>query len=290
MRYLTIGEIARLTGVGRSTLRDWESHGLISADRRGTHRRFSDEDIRRIREIATMRARGLNPPAIVELLGRPDGASNADVDFDRANLGSRLRKARHDAELTLKQASARVDVSFSHLSGVERGVANPSLALLERLGQLYGTPTGAFWGGMRPPSEPAPQHWQQATMLVTDRGRVRAYAVARGQTICGDLFEAEPGGGSEGQYAHEGEELVYVLEGVLTIWLDGTRQHTIGPGYSLSFPSDVYHRWLNEGAERLRMLWTSVTSAHVARHGSAEAEHGRGEDHAHAELAIAATK
>ena len=273
MKYLTIGEVARLTSVGRSTLRDWEAQGLISADRCGTHRRFSEADIRRIREVATMRARGLNPPAIVELLGRPADATEGKDELDQVNLGGRLRRARHDARLTLKQAAARVGVSFSHLSGIERGVANPSLALLERLGQLYGTPTGAFWGQTRSPSEPVPQHWQEATLLATDRGRVHAYAVARGQTICGDLFEADPGGGSEGQYAHEGEELVYVLEGVLTIWLDGSRRYVIEPGHSLCFRSDVSHRWLNEGPGRLQMLWTSVTPASVARHVGATNGH-----------------
>jgi transcriptional regulator with XRE-family HTH domain len=224
--------------------------------------------MRRIREVATMRARGLNPPAIAELLGRPLDATD-DAEFDPVNLGGRLRRARHHAGLTLKQAAARVDVSFSHLSGIERGVANPSLALLERLGQLYGTPTSTFWGQKGSPTEPLPQHWQDATTLATDRGRVRAYAIARGQVICGDLFEADPGGGSEGQYAHEGEELVHVLEGALTIWLEGSRRHVLASGQSLCFPSDIYHRWSNEGPGRLRMLWTSVTPASVAHHDEA---------------------
>ncbi len=276
MKYLTIGEMSRLTSVGRSTLRDWEARGLISADRRGTHRRFSEGDIRRVREIATMRARGLNPPAIVALLGRPGGVADDAGGPDNLNLGSKLRKARHDAHLTLKQAAARVDVSFSHLSGIERGVANPSVALLERLAQLYGTPTSSFWGQANSMREPATQHWQDATPLTTDRGRVRAYAVARGQAICGDVFEVDPGGGSEGQYAHKGEELVHVLEGVATIWLDGTQRHVVAPGQSLFFASEVYHRWSNEGPGRLVMLWTSVTPATAAQYIDSTHEIGDG--------------
>jgi excisionase family DNA binding protein len=259
MKYLTISEISRQTNVGCSTLRDWEARALIRADRRGTHRRFSEDDVRRVREIVRLRARGLNPPAIAGVLGPPPNQPHDDAAADSVNIGSRLRKSRHEARLTLKQASALIDVSFSHISAIERGVANPSVALLERLARIYGTTVKQIWGqgGITP--EPTALHWRDATLLETDRGRVRAYAVARGRILCGDLFAVDPGGGSEGQYSHEGEEWLHVVEGTVHIYLDGVHEYILGVGESLCFPSDIYHRWMNDGPGKLVMLWTSAS-------------------------------
>jgi excisionase family DNA binding protein len=258
MKYLTIGEMSRLIGVGRSTLRDWEAYGLLSAGRRGTHRRFSPDDLQRGREIVALRARGLNPPVIAEVLGKAVKEPSSD-GTGSVNIGKRLRRHRHDAGLTLKQAASLVDVSFSHLSGIERGVANPSVALLERLAHLYGVQAKEIWGEQPTSLVPVPLSLQNAELLESDHGRVRGRAVARGMSICGDLFEVDPGGGSQGQYAHEGEEFVHVMEGTAHIWLDEKLEHVLSAGDSLCFRSDVFHRWANDGPDRLVMLWTSIT-------------------------------
>jgi excisionase family DNA binding protein len=271
MKLLTISEMSRQTNVGCSTLRDWEARGLIWPDRLGTHRRFSEDDIQRVREIVSLRARGLNPSAIASVLGKPPEQAREDPAVDGASIGVNLRKSRHGAGLTLKQAAGLIDVSFSHLSAIERGVANPSVAILERLARIYGTTVKQIWGLGSTGREPAATHWRSATLLTTDQGRVRAYAVARGRILCGDLFEVDPGGGSEGQYAHEGEEWLHVIAGTLHLVLEGTQEYFLGVGDSLCFPSSVYHRWINDGPDKLSMLWTSV-SVLAATGGDATAD------------------
>jgi quercetin dioxygenase-like cupin family protein len=45
-------------------------------------------------------------------------------------------------------------------------------------------------------------------------------------------------------YTHSGEEYVYVLSGVITVWLDG-RSYTLYPGDSMQIISTLPHNWVN---------------------------------------------
>lgn len=55
-----------------------------------------------------------------------------------ATLGRELRRARHNAGLTLAQVSARTGVNISTLSMVERGLMRGSINVLEKLAAVYG--------------------------------------------------------------------------------------------------------------------------------------------------------
>ena len=63
-------------------------------------------------------------------------------------------------------------------------------------------------------------------------------------------FSIEPGQGSGGEYTHEGEEFLYVLEGTLSITLDRREHFDVHAGMSLCFESTRRHRWWNPGDGR----------------------------------------
>jgi mannose-6-phosphate isomerase-like protein (cupin superfamily) len=71
-------------------------------------------------------------------------------------------------------------------------------------------------------------------------------------------FSVEPGHGSGGEYAHAGEEFLYVIEGTLSITLDGREQFDIDTGMSLCFESTRRHRWWNPGNVVTRVLWINT--------------------------------
>lgn len=52
--------------------------------------------------------------------------------------GEKLRDARLDRELTLKEVSDRSGVYPSHLSAIEKGKANPTLKQIERICDALG--------------------------------------------------------------------------------------------------------------------------------------------------------
>ena len=61
---LRVSEAAQLAGVSPSTLRAWESSGLIRPSRTGRYRWFSPRDVKDLQEIASLRAHGFNVAAI----------------------------------------------------------------------------------------------------------------------------------------------------------------------------------------------------------------------------------
>src|SRR3546814_9598297 len=72
---------------------------------------------------------------------RPDG------------FGPALRRRRLDAGLTLRELAARVELSPSFLSQVERDITRPRLATLQRIAEAFDTSMHALLGA----ADPSPQ-------------------------------------------------------------------------------------------------------------------------------------
>ncbi len=88
---------------------------------------------------------------------------------------------------------------------------------------------------------------------------IRVEQLAEGQWAmeC-QRFTIRPGAGSEGPYAHEGEEFIYVLAGQVEITLDGRERYRLGPGDSTYFKSTSQHAWRNPGAEAAVLIWINT--------------------------------
>lgn len=272
-----INDVAERFGVSKSTLREWEQHGLVSPHRAPSgYRRYSDTDIQRIADILRMRRiEGLNINAIAAVLRRSDGgggrSGTAEPSRPQArpsagpspgtgpSLGQRLRTLRRRRGLSLSQAAAQAGISRSALSLIERTSQGVGLAATKVIAGLYGltmTELMAPRGG----SEAPVVRGSEAQVLPT---MGPGLMVARLSSIpnavmTSHLIVIQPGAGSQGSYAHEGEELIYVLAGTFAITLDGTETHELGPGDSIYFESLRHHSWHNPGGEETRVLWVST--------------------------------
>jgi len=69
----------------------------------------------------------------------------------------------------------------------------------------------------------------------------------------------EPGASSEGSYSHDGEELIYVLDGCVDFYLDESEHHHMEAGDCLYFSSVQLHRWVNDGTTRTSLLWVDTS-------------------------------
>ena len=141
---IRIGEVARRVGVSPSTLRAWERKGLVRPQRAGgRHRRYTSDDIARLRDVRALLTRGYAPPALHSLMA-------GEALPDDPVVGKRLRTARTKRALSLRRAAERAGISASYLSLVERGLAEPSVSLLQRVASAYGGTLLEFFGA--PPS------------------------------------------------------------------------------------------------------------------------------------------
>ncbi|MBJ7608269.1 MAG: MerR family transcriptional regulator [Candidatus Dormibacteraeota bacterium] len=261
----TVSEVARMVGISASTLRAWEQSGLLLTTRTAAGwRRYDAGDISRAREVQRLRTvEGLAVHAIRRRLRsvphprrlrserpsqRPAGQANS--------LGERLRGRRLDLGLSLRSLAARAALSPSLVSGVERGVVQPSVASLQKMSAALGTSVAALasmplsacqvLGG-----EVLPSDLRTPGVQIEDLS-------GTAQVLEPQRFSIEPGHGSGGEYTHAGEEFLYVIDGLLSITLDGCEQFDIEAGMSLCFESSRSHRWWNPGDVVTRVLWINT--------------------------------
>ena len=97
---LTIGEVARRTGLSVSAIRFYEGRGLVGAIRtRGNQRRFLRSDIRRLSFAQVAQRLGLTLSEIeAELASLPQGRAPTQQDWK--TISARLR-ARLDAQIAM---------------------------------------------------------------------------------------------------------------------------------------------------------------------------------------------
>lgn len=255
---ITVGEAAKLVGCSPATVRLWERQGLLRPRRTASgYRLYDREQVDRLRRIARLRSVDrLNAPAIRRLLAA-DGP-RVPRRQQGSMLGPRLRALRLARALTLAQAAARSGVSVSFLSALEKGDSGVSVATLRRVLSLYGTSLAELTSSR----VLSPRQLTRAGKRKTVAGRfdgVRIEQLADGPVLMeAQVFEVAPGGGSQGGYSHEGEEFVYVLEGLLEVKLSGAKAYRLRPGDSLYYTSTTEHSWGNPGRKAARLIWVNT--------------------------------
>lgn len=262
-----IAEAARVVGVSPSTLRLWESQGIVDPQRTESGQRlYSEADIDRLRRTTRMRdEEGLNSAAIRSMLA--DGANETDVSGDDrahanspsgSSVGRKLRLLRHSLAKTLGQVGREVGISASSLSTFERTSQGISVKTLHDLAHYFGTTVSDLSGEQLKGSRALVragewQTWPRTMPSVT----IQMLADGRKQMDC-HRFVLAPGASSEGAYRHEGEEFMHLLSGQLEIILDHKEIYDLRPGDSLYFESRRHHSWTNLSDGETILLWINT--------------------------------
>jgi DNA-binding transcriptional MerR regulator/mannose-6-phosphate isomerase-like protein (cupin superfamily) len=258
-----VAEAARLAGVSASTLRLWESQGLVIPFRSETgHRQYSVDDVARLKRISWLRAeRGLNPAAIREALEGEDlqdaGADATDTGAP-SEIGRRLRALRHASGKTLDQVAADIGITASTLSTLERTSQGVSFKTLHDIASYYGTTASRLSGEQRSEASELVRSGEWRAWPATTTG-VTVQLLAEGPAMMDcHRFVLAPGATSEGAYSHDGEEFLHVLSGRLELVLDSDQFFDLGPGDSLYFESRRYHSWRNRHDGETVLLWINT--------------------------------
>lgn len=254
---LKIGDVASIVGISASVIRSWEKLGLINPQRTGSrYRLYSNRDVNLLKRARYLsRVRGMNAPAILELL-RSKGELKAHRNGNNDNLGLRLRLVRTSRGLSLAKVSEEIGISIGFLSAIERSAMNASVSTLRNLAKFYKLNILDFFdqsGNRQNLVRPSERRQLQAS------DGVRMELLAWGNPVMEPhLFHVAPGAGSgDGEYAHEGEEFLFVLSGALDLVVDGAG-YTLKKGDSFYFESTTPHRWSNTTKKEAVVLWVNT--------------------------------
>jgi MerR family redox-sensitive transcriptional activator SoxR len=144
---LTIGEVARRSGVAASALRFYEERGLIASERAGSgHRRYPRPVLRRIAFIVFAQRIGLTLDEIgAELAGLPPERVPDRRDWSRLSRRWAARIDQRIAELERLKLGLGECIGCGCLSLERCRLANPD----DRAARLG--PGPRYWIGDRPP-------------------------------------------------------------------------------------------------------------------------------------------
>ena len=193
-------------------------------------------------------------------------------------LGPRLRLAREERRLSVRELARRIGCSASLISQIERGVSVPSVGVLYSLAtELDSSLDHLLFGAdqRRPTAEPAaaspaadsaPGIVQRASgrNIIDLASGVRWERLTPGADAMTDFLEVvySPGGHSTDErrpLRHDGREYGLVISGTLQANV-GFESYELGPGDSIAFDSSTPHEYLNKTGEPVHAIWVVVHS------------------------------
>lgn len=188
-----------------------------------------------------------------------DGAATETMASTLAAIGNRVRRARTSRGMTLQEIAQVSGLSPSMLSLVERGRASPSIGSLIVIANALGVPMSELVSTPEPQEDRIVVHSEDAPIVETAKHVVRRLLREdrqRGVSIA--LNEYEPHTGSnERPISHEGFEYGFILEGQLTVEVDGT-SHQLRAGDLIAYDSHRQHKIWNHGSGKVRTLWFNM--------------------------------
>lgn len=172
-------------------------------------------------------------------------------------VGALIRARRRQQQMTLETLGKTAEVSVGYLSQVERDHATPSLGTLAQIARALGVGIDYFVSA--PTAQTALTRAGERNQFSVNGSSMlyeRLGADFPGNTLSSFIMTVPPGYRSE-TVAHEGEEILYVLEGSITQRLDG-EEMVMNSGDSLHFRGNRPHSWSNHTDQPARLLWTGT--------------------------------
>lgn len=188
---------------------------------------------------------------------------NAEIEADLLRaIGRNIRRLRNNKGMTLQALGAKIDLSPSMLSLLERGKTGPSIGTLVALASALGVQMSELLeanGGGLPDLVSCAKGQRVYRTAEGVLRRIVKYDRARGVEIA--INEYEPGTASApNPITHEGYEYGLAIEGRLVVTVNG-QPHNLEEGDLISYPSTDPHQIVNPGPALARALWVNLKNA-----------------------------
>ena len=172
-------------------------------------------------------------------------------------LGRRVKQLRLQKGLTLKEIEARVGVSATHVSEVERGKTSPTVGALCKIATALEVNASYLIDFPIGRSVSVTQPGQRLILTIPD-GTISVEILTREQpyaelTLLLVTLQPEQPQGFVRE-ARPGDKFIHVIEGLLEIAV-GDRSFLLKRGDSLHFKASQAQRIQNLGEKPCRILW-----------------------------------
>lgn len=174
------------------------------------------------------------------------------------DVGQKLRKLRKVRGLKLRDLAQGTGLSASFLSMVETGKSDITLAKLQNIVQFYGITIGSLLDSPETDRVVTRTHGRSLLDSPAEGVKTELLVPDLNRHIEALLMTFAPGADYEGSLAHEGEEVIFIVEGQLELVLDGKERYILNKGDTASYPSIRTHKFRNVHSD-VSVLYGVVT-------------------------------
>nr|WP_277951169.1 helix-turn-helix transcriptional regulator [uncultured Microbacterium sp.] len=178
-------------------------------------------------------------------------------------LGPRVRALRTQRGLTLVQLAALADLSHPFLSQLERGLARPSMASLEKIASALGTSVVELLADERGAADEV----TAVSIVRADDGVIGGFGSGLGRVLVSGArrpFRPIEYTGENAEWgevvAHAEDEFLHVIEGTIELELGGV-VYRLGPRDSAYTPGGTGHRWRGADGQPYRLIVVKESGA-----------------------------
>ena len=174
------------------------------------------------------------------------------------DIGDRIKRRRQKLGLTQEELAARTELSKGFISQLERNLTSPSITTLMDILEALGTDISDFFAR----NDDEKVVFTPDDMFVSDdpeKGRSICWLVPNAQknAIEPIMVTLSPGGSTDPDDPHEGEEFGLVLSGGVTLVL-GMRRFKLKKGDSFCFNPTEEHYLINNTQRESRVIWVAT--------------------------------
>lgn len=173
------------------------------------------------------------------------------------NIGSTIKELRNSKNMTLKNLSDESGLSVGFLSQLERGLTSIAVDSLEKIAEILGVELSYFFHIQNKTTNKVIRSYERPVLNIQEGGFI-SYSLSQDlehKAFVPKLIEVFPHKTDEevALYKHSGEEFIYVLEGILTVYIENG-MYDLYPGDCVHMDSTIIHNWSNNTNKIVRLL------------------------------------
>ena len=174
------------------------------------------------------------------------------------DVGKKIRALRLGNNLTQEELASRLELTKGYISQLENNKTSPSMSTLFNILEVLGTDVHAFFSK----ESDVVVTFKQSDFYEKENQLLKhmIYWIVPNAVkyeMEPIMIMIQPGGSSEIDDPHPGEEFGYVLEGQVTLVLNNKRQ-TIKKGETFYYLANQTHYLMNGSQHPCKVLWIST--------------------------------
>ena len=171
-------------------------------------------------------------------------------------LGGLIRQRRKKLSMTMQDLATTAGVSVGYVSQIDRDMAVPSLGTLAQIADALSVEVEYFVKSQKPTDAISWAEGRQQFFMGGSSVRYEAVTNQYPSSEISSFILNVPAGYASETVSHEGEKIIFVLEGMIHQVLDG-QTFEMRSGDCLHFDGATPHSWSNPTDHEARVLWTS---------------------------------